>query len=97
MNEKIAWFHCASLGEFEQGRPVIEAFRHKYPEFKILLTFYSPSGYEIRKNYELADAVCYLPLDTKKNAKRFLESIHPKIAIFVKFYYFSDSCAIQFL
>ena len=66
---KVAWFHCASLGEFEQGRPVIEAFRKKYPDYKIVLTFFSPSGYEIRKNYSGADYIYYLPSDTPDNAK----------------------------
>ena len=89
-DDKIAWFHCASLGEFEQGRPVIESFRQKYPDFKILLTFYSPSGYEIRKNYEKADFIFYLPLDTPRNAKRFLNIVNPKFVFFIKyeFWYF---------
>ena len=69
----LIWFHCSSLGEFEQGRPVIEKIRDQSPDKKILLTFYSPSGYEIRKNYEGADHVFYLPLDTRKNVKRFLD------------------------
>ena len=79
------WIHCASLGEFEQGRPVIEGIRKKHPEGKILITFFSPSGYEIRKNYELADFVCYLPLDTPGNAKAFIEIVDPSLAIFVKY------------
>ncbi len=89
-NDKIAWFHCASLGEFEQGRPVIESFRQKYPDYKILLTFYSPSGYEIRKNYEKADFIFYLPLDTPRNAKRFLNIVNPEFVFFIKyeFWYF---------
>ncbi len=82
---KVAWFHCASLGEFEQGRPVIEKFRKDFPEFKILLTFFSPSGYEIRKNYAGADHVFYLPLDSRKNVKRFLEIWEPRVAVFVKY------------
>lgn len=88
--ENIVWFHCASLGEFEQGRPVIEAYRKKYPSHKILLTFFSPSGYEIRKNYEGADYIYYLPLDTYYNAKRFINIVKPQAAIFVKyeFWYF---------
>lgn len=88
--ENIVWFHCASLGEFEQGRPVIEAYRKKYPSHKILLTFFSPSGYEIRKNYEGADYIYYLPLDTYYNAKRFIDIVKPQAAIFVKyeFWYF---------
>lgn len=81
----IAWFHCASLGEFEQGRPIIEAFKVDFPEYKILLTFFSPSGYEIRKNYEGAHFIYYLPMDTVKNAAQFLKIIKPKLAIFVKY------------
>lgn len=89
-NDEIIWFHCASLGEFEQGRPVIEAYRKQHPDHKILLTFFSPSGYEIRKNYEGADYIYYLPLDTYYNAKRFIQIVRPKAAIFVKyeFWYF---------
>lgn len=79
------WFHCASLGEFEQGRPLMEAIRKEYPQFPILLTFYSPSGYEIRKNYAGADHICYMPLDTGENAKVFCDIIRPKFAIFVKY------------
>ncbi len=79
------WFHCSSLGEFEQGRPVIEAWRTAFPEDKILLTFFSPSGYEIRKNYAQADHVAYLPLDTPGNARDFLEIVRPKVAFFVKY------------
>ncbi len=85
--EKIAWFHCASLGEFEQGRPVIEAFRTARPDFKILLTFFSPSGYKVRKDYDGADWIVYLPTDTLRNAKRFLQIINPKFAVFVKYEY----------
>lgn len=84
-SQPVAWVHAASLGEFEQGRPVIEAIRRRHPEYKILLTFFSPSGYEIRKNYEGADWVFYLPADTPRNAKRFLETVRPRIAIFVKY------------
>ena len=83
--DRIVWFHCASLGEFEQGRPVIEVFRQKYPDIKILLTFFSPSGYEIRKNYQGADFVFYLPLDTRRNAKKFLEIVKPIAVVFVKY------------
>lgn len=83
--EKIAWFHAASLGEFEQGRPVIEAFKKQFPEYKILLTFFSPSGYEIRKNYEGADYIFYLPVDSKSNAKKFIRLINPQIVIFIKY------------
>jgi 3-deoxy-D-manno-octulosonic-acid transferase len=85
VKEPVAWFHCSSLGEFEQGRPVIEAFRQKYPDYKIILTFFSPSGYEVRKNYEKADFVFYLPLDTAANAKRFASIVKPKFAVFVKY------------
>jgi 3-deoxy-D-manno-octulosonic-acid transferase len=81
----LVWFHCASLGEFEQGRPVIEKFRQAYPGYKILLTFFSPSGYEIRKNYTGADHVFYLPIDTRKNAERFISIAKPKIVFFVKY------------
>jgi 3-deoxy-D-manno-octulosonic-acid transferase len=81
----LAWFHCASLGEFEQGRPVIEAFRLKYPLYKILVTFFSPSGYEIRKNYTGADFICYLPADTSQNAQKFIEILKPSIVFFVKY------------
>jgi 3-deoxy-D-manno-octulosonic-acid transferase len=85
LSQKIAWFHCASLGEFEQGRPVIEAFRAKYPTYKILVTFFSPSGYEIRKNYTGADFIFYLPADTPENARKFIEIVKPSIAFFVKY------------
>ncbi len=81
----VVWFHCASLGEFEQGRPVIEAFREAFPEYKILLTFFSPSGYEVRKNYSGADYVLYLPLDSAHNAARFIQLVQPKLAVFVKY------------
>lgn len=81
----IAWFHCASLGEFEQGRPVIEAFREAFPAYKVLLTFFSPSGYEIRKAYAGADYVFYLPLDSAANAAKFLELSQPRLAVFVKY------------
>jgi 3-deoxy-D-manno-octulosonic-acid transferase len=79
------WFHCASLGEFEQGRPVIEAVRNSFPQFKIVLTFFSPSGYEIRRNYPLADIVCYLPADTKHNAASFIDAVCPEKVFFVKY------------
>ncbi len=83
--DKVIWIHCASLGEFEQGRPIIENLKDQYKNHKIVLTFFSPSGYEVRKNYAFADVICYLPLDTKKNVKRFLKAIHPELAIFVKY------------
>ncbi|MDN5212494.1 glycosyltransferase N-terminal domain-containing protein [Fulvivirgaceae bacterium BMA12] len=81
----IAWFHCASLGEFEQGRPVMEALKEQMPGYKILLTFFSPSGYEVRKNYQGADFIYYLPLDTGRNARRFIQITQPGIAFFVKY------------
>ncbi|MFN8431342.1 MAG: glycosyltransferase N-terminal domain-containing protein [Spirosomataceae bacterium] len=85
VQKPVAWFHCASLGEFEQGRPVIEAFRAQYPHYFILLTFFSPSGYEVRKSYNQVDKVMYLPVDTQKNAARFLKIFRPKVVIFVKY------------
>lgn len=87
---RLAWFHCASLGEFEQGRPVIEAFRKEYPDYKILLTFFSPSGYEIRKNYTGADYIYYLPADTPANAAGFVETVKPSIAFFVKYEFWKN-------
>jgi len=83
--DEVIWVHCASLGEFEQGRPIIEKLKLKFPTKKVVLTFFSPSGYEVRKNYENADVVCYLPLDSVQNAKKFLEIVHPSLAIFVKY------------
>ena len=83
--DRIVWIHVASLGEFEQGRPLIERIRREHPEHKILLTFFSPSGYEIRKNYAGADYIFYLPIDTRRNARRFLDIVRPEIAIFVKY------------
>ena len=82
---RYIWFHAASLGEFEQGRPLIEHLRKTHPEYKILLTFFSPSGYEVRKNYEGADIICYLPLDTIRNARRFLRAVKPVMAFFIKY------------
>ena len=84
-DSQYVWFHAASLGEFEQGRPIIERLRAEHPEYKILLTFFSPSGYEVRKNYEGADIVCYLPLDTYFSARRFLSLVRPKAAFFIKY------------
>jgi len=83
----VVWFHVASLGEFEQGRPLIEKYKAQYPDHFIVLTFFSPSGYEIRKNYDKADLILYLPLDSKKNAERFLNLVQPNLAIFVKYEY----------
>lgn len=79
------WFHCASLGEFEQGRPVIEEVKKQFPRYKIILTFFSPSGYEIRKNYDGVDVVCYLPIDTKNNARTFVDIVNPDKVFFVKY------------
>ena len=84
-NAKYIWFHAASLGEFEQGRPLMEQIRATHPEYKILLTFFSPSGYEVRKDYKGADIVCYLPLDTVNNARRFLRTVRPVMAFFIKY------------
>ena len=84
---QYVWFHAASLGEFEQGRPLIEELRHTHQQYKVLLTFFSPSGYEVRKNYEGADIVCYLPLDTPLNARRFLRLVRPVMAFFIKYEY----------
>lgn len=83
--DEVIWIHCASLGEFEQGRPIIEKLKLKFPTKKVVLTFFSPSGYEVRKNYVNADVVCYLPLDSVQNAKKFLEIVHPRLVIFVKY------------
>ncbi|TVR43995.1 MAG: 3-deoxy-D-manno-octulosonic acid transferase [Bacteroidia bacterium] len=84
-NIRTIWFHCASLGEFEQGRPVLEAFRERNPDWRILLTFFSPSGYEYRKHYEHAYHVCYLPMDSLPNVRKFLDIWNPEIAVFVKY------------
>jgi len=81
----IVWFHVASVGEFEQARPIIEKIREEYPFKKILITFYSPSGYELRRNYDLADYVFYLPFDTLKNVKEFLDIVKPEMVFFVKY------------
>jgi 3-deoxy-D-manno-octulosonic-acid transferase len=83
--DKTIWFHSASLGEYEQGLPVIEKIKEKYPEHKIIVTFFSPSGYEVRKNNTVADVTVYLPLDTKRNAKKFLKLVHPELAFFIKY------------
>ena len=89
-NAKYIWFHAASLGEFEQGRPLMERIRKEYPQYKILLTFYSPSGYEVRKNYEGADIICYMPVDTRLNAIRFLRLVRPVMAFFIKYEFWSN-------
>jgi 3-deoxy-D-manno-octulosonic-acid transferase len=84
-NENVIWFHAASLGEFEQARPIIEELKKNFNQYKILVTFFSPSGYEIRKNYNLADVICYLPLDSRSNVRKFVEIVNPKFAIFIKY------------
>ena len=83
--DKVAWFHCASLGEFEQGRPLLEEVKKHFPNHKILLSFYSPSGYEAKKNYSLADYIVYLPNDTRKNAKKFVSMVNPDLVFFIKY------------
>lgn len=87
---RYLWFHAASLGEFEQGRPLIEAIRKRYPEYRILQTFFSPSGYEVRKDYKGADIVCYLPLDTPGNARKFVELARPHMAFFIKYEFWKN-------
>ena len=84
-NDRVIWMHCASLGEFEQGRPLLEKLRSQYPGYQVLLTFFSPSGYEIRKDFKGADWVFYLPMDGVRNAKRFLKIVNPSLVIFVKY------------
>jgi 3-deoxy-D-manno-octulosonic-acid transferase len=84
-DDNVVWFHAASLGEFEQGRPIIERIKKEYTNYKIVVTFFSPSGYEVRKNYKGADVICYLPLDTKSNMRRFIEQIHPTVAVIIKY------------
>jgi 3-deoxy-D-manno-octulosonic-acid transferase len=91
--EKYIWIHCASLGEFEQGRPVIESLKKDRPTYRILLTFFSPSGYEIRKDYPLADIICYLPTDTPRNAEKFISLVSPSIAILVKYEFWDNFIA----
>src|SRR5690606_17393278 len=86
-NDKAFWFHFASLGEFEQGRPVLEKLKEFYPDKRTVITFFSPSGYEIRRNYPLADQVLYLPLDTAENAREFIRKINPDMAVFTKYEY----------
>jgi len=83
--DKTIWFHCASLGEFEQGRPIIEYLKNNFPHYKIVLTFFSPSGFEVRKNYEFVDVIVYLPLDSNSNAQKFIRIVHPTMAVFVKY------------
>ncbi|MCR5454887.1 MAG: 3-deoxy-D-manno-octulosonic acid transferase [Bacteroidales bacterium] len=90
-NADYVWFHVSSLGEFEQGRPVIEKFRAMHPQYKVLLTFFSPSGYDVRKNYDGAHYVCYMPADTPANAKKFLDIVKPKAVFFVKYDYWYNT------
>jgi 3-deoxy-D-manno-octulosonic-acid transferase len=89
-NDKTIWFHAASLGEYEQGLPVIEKIKLQYPNHKIVITFFSPSGYEVRKNNSVADATVYLPLDTKSNAKKFIKAINPELVFFIKYEYWPN-------
>ena len=89
-DDRVVWFHAASLGEFEQGRPLMERLRKAHPEYKIVLTFFSPSGYEVRKNYDGADVVCYLPFDTPGNVKSFLRLAHPEVAVFIKYEFWQN-------
>ena len=89
-NDKTIWFHAASLGEFEQGLPVVEKIKIKFPSHKIIVTFFSPSGFEVRKNNSVADLTIYLPLDTKENAKLFLELTHPELVFFIKYEYWPN-------
>jgi 3-deoxy-D-manno-octulosonic-acid transferase len=84
-NDKTIWFHAASMGEYEQGLPVIERIKERYPTHKIIISFFSPSGYEVRKNNTLADATVYLPLDSKKNVSKFIQLVHPEIVFFIKY------------
>lgn len=89
-HEKTIWFHAASLGEYEQGLPVIEKIKEKFPNHKIVLTFFSPSGYEVRKNNTIADVTIYLPLDTKRNAKKLISIINPEMVFFIKYEYWPN-------
>jgi len=90
LSDQTIWFHAASLGEYEQGLPVIEKIKIQYPNHKIVVTFFSPSGYEVRKNNTVADVTVYLPLDTKSNAQKFIESIHPEMVFFIKYEYWPN-------
>ncbi|AXG69685.1 3-deoxy-D-manno-octulosonic acid transferase [Kordia sp. SMS9] len=91
--DKVIWFHTASLGEFEQGLPVLEALKEKYPDHKFVLTFFSPSGYEVKKDSGVADVITYLPLDTKANARNFVKLVHPELVIFVKYEFWPNYLA----
>jgi len=92
-SKAVIWFHCASLGEFEQGRPLIERIKTLHPQYRVLLTFFSPSGYEVRKNYQGADIVTYMPLDTRSNARQFLEIVKPELIVFVKYEFWLNHLA----
>ena len=92
-SRKCVWIHASSMGEFEQARPVIELIHSSFPDCRIVVTFFSPSGYEIRKNYDLADAVLYMPLDTPRNARRFLDMVKPQVALFVKYDFWFNTLA----
>jgi 3-deoxy-D-manno-octulosonic-acid transferase len=94
--ENVVWFHAASLGEFEQGRPIVERVREEYPDHPILLTFFSPSGYEVRKDFDKVDSVHYLPLDTPGNARKFLDVVRPKIAVFIRYEYWYNFLGAMF-
>lgn len=95
-SEKTIWMHCSSLGEFEQGRPLVESIRQRYPNYKLIITFFSPSGYEIRKNYSGADAVLYLPMDGSARAKRFIKTINPALVLWVKYeYWYYYLCTLK--
>lgn len=89
-NDSVIWIHAASLGEFEQGRPLIERIKKQYPQYKILLTFFSPSGYEVRKDYKYADYICYLPFDKLSLVKRFLDLVNPKMTFFIKYEFWAN-------
>ena len=89
-NDKSIWFHAASLGEYEQGLPVMEAIKALYPNHKIVLSFFSPSGYEVRKNNKIADVTVYLPIDTPQNAERFIRKINPELVFFIKYEYWPN-------
>ena len=91
--DKVIWFHTASLGEYEQGLPVLEALKTKYPKHKFVLTFFSPSGYEVKKNSDVADVITYLPLDTKTNARKFIKLVHPELVVFVKYEFWPNYLA----
>ena len=91
--ERVVWIHVASLGDFEQGRPLVDYVKEKYPDYKVLLTFFSPSGYEVRKNYKNADYVFYIPADTKRNVRKFLDIVNPEVVIFVKYEFWLNMLA----